>query len=103
MKPEIDANTFLLISRQTRLSTLCNGQIVAVRTADGSEYVVRRIRGLPGDTIPDQNTSIPQGFVDVTTDGPCQDSRSIGQIPLAMLAGKVVRKLPSGTRIKAAT
>ncbi|GAB5367309.1 hypothetical protein AAMO2058_001219400 [Amorphochlora amoebiformis] len=76
--------------------------VIARNPSDPSEYIVKRILGLPGDMVKVQqqpnssspysyNTQVPRGHCWLEGDnfGRSNDSNSFGPAPLALIQGKV--------------
>lgn len=101
------SGTFVLHSSLSlRLTPLDRGNLVtAVSPLDPSHQVLKRIIGLPGDTVcvdpsgergrVEEWCKVPQGHVWLAGDNTSNstDSRDYGPVPIAMVRGRVLAKV----------
>lgn len=104
MAPAVAPNTLCLVRRSKRPSALVHGQVVAVRSVDGSRTMLRRVIGLGGDYVQPRDTTddltfVPPGFAWLEADHPQTDTESEGTVAIAIVVGRVTRVLPSGHAI----
>lgn len=93
LTPAIQPNTPVLVTR-ARASSLARGD--AVLLAHGAAC---RLSALPGDRVRDaagRMRVVPSGFVWVMGRG----SEGEGRVPVAMVVGKIARRLPTGERVE---
>lgn len=103
-----DRGTLVLHSRLAlRLTPLERGNLVtAISPFDPTHQVLKRVIGLPGDTICVDPTgersgtksewcTVPKGHVWIAGDNTSNstDSRDYGPVPLAMVRGKVIARV----------
>lgn len=103
MSPAVPANSVCVIWRSKRTFSLTHGLAVAVKNAEGSKTVVRRIVGLGGDYVRPRNNNklvfVPPGFVWLEADCPQEETECEGETPIAAVIGRVSHILPSGHTI----
>lgn len=103
MSPAVPVNSVCVIWRNKRTFSLTHGQAVAVKNADGSKTVIRRIVGLGGDYVKPRNSNrlmyVQPGFVWLEADCPHEETECEGDIPIAAIIGRVSHLLPSGHTI----
>lgn len=66
------------------------GDVVVFRDPEGSPLLlIKRVVGLPGDTLPGYPTAVPAGHLYLVGDGPTdsRDSRKFGPVPQSSLVG----------------
>lgn len=104
MLPTLKENRRVLVSHAFWLvGSVEKEDIVVLREADGSGYYIKRVKGLPGDTIEwtymprdrsfrDGPFQVPEGTLYVLGDNleHSEDSRKFGPVPMDRLLGKVL-------------
>jgi signal peptidase I len=104
MTPTFADGTRVLAARRAEYRP---GEVIVFRIRRTARHDLRwrikRVAAVPGDPVPswmpDEAATVPPGHLLVTGDNPrSQDSRELGYIPYARIAGRVVRVLPHARR-----
>jgi signal peptidase I len=95
MEPAIQRGDFIIIDKKaySRMSPKRNDIIIFVYPDDRSKIYIKRVAGLPGDTMKTDSSRVcivPHGFVYVLGDNRdhARDSRVFGPVPLCDVVGK---------------